>query len=132
MGAPLRGIASRAARLIVFEVPIVPSSARIIVWGARNHPPALPSGRAGTAVKVFFAHHPGRAARLIVPAGEHRAVLCRIIVWRRQQPPAWRPCRPGGQALHEGVPLRGIAQAELPFLIVPAGEHTHENEESLV
>ena len=62
---------------------------------------------------------------LIVPTGEHRAVLCQD---HRVAPAtnhllgdlAVREGRHRG----EGVPLRGIAQAELPFLIVPAGEHS--------
>ena len=62
----------------------------------------------------------------IVPTGEHRAVLCqdhRVAAASRNLlgDLAVREGRHRG----EGVPVIGIAQAELPAVIAPTGEHLH-------
>ena len=60
---------------------------------------------------------------VIQPTGEHRAVLCNNhrVELARNQLLSDLTVREGD--LGEGVPVRGIAQAELPVAIPPTGKH---------
>ena len=60
----------------------------------------------------------------IVTTGEHRTILCQEhhVVTTRNQPLGDLAVREGRHR-GEGAPVRGIAQAELPSVIVPTDKH---------